>query len=261
MLFSIMKQFRGSIKYFIWIFLILISACKKDPPIGIYSNACTPSNEAKIFYLKDAKCLALQSIWKTHSPDTNSIVIPEAQVNIALNALAAIYKSTIPARDSIVNLYNIHVSLQVGMRSFFIAFDTSYSWTKELRKGNKVTGNANVDSLIKKYQLEPIVSSWSQDYYMTIESKDYLNLKPLLDLFSNIKGVKYAEINRIYTPDAIGYGSNISTTSFENYTLVKYFFGNGNTYYYWDFKVYNDCSVDCVKSYYENVLNEPFIIK
>jgi len=205
-------------------------------------SSCTAPDSIKNLYLEDSKRLAVRLY------PYFGIIIPDEAYLPILDLLLAVYNAVdLPARDLVVDTYNIHTFPRPEMHQMLIKVDTSYSWVKQWGKGEDLTGNPDIDTLMITYDLElKSFHNWSIGTYVVIRAINALNLGPLIKLFNSIQGVLIAGPN-----SALGDGNDIE---FDGYRLVySYGFGDcpagclGRTY--WAFQLGSECSVSYAGSW------------
>ncbi|WP_317900161.1 T9SS type A sorting domain-containing protein [Aurantibacillus circumpalustris] len=218
-------------------------------------SSCSASDSVKVLYIDDADRLALKKIYQQNLTDTNSIVIPQAHTDTILKALIAVYNATtLPARNAVVSLYNIHTFPNPIMNRLYVAADSTLPWMQQLKAGNIPTGNTQADGLISTYSLTiqnySSYSSWFSYHVVTFKSDSNYNTAPLTDLFENISGVVFSE-----TGSVVGDGNDISAVIYPNHVELTYSLGWGDcpagciNRHFWKFNVYYDCSVEYVGEY------------
>lgn len=235
---------------FIFTFLAIFSACEKTPdPVSadIVSVQVTidttgiPDSLLKI-YRNDADQLAVFKMLASGSPLAEQVEIDRDLHHFYLNRLLAVYNATsLAARDSVVELYPIHVFGSNNLRSFIVQVDTALPWTNTWLNGQVITGNPAVDSLADKYklQVDPIFSDWFALY-----SNQNWNTFALEKTFGSIAGILYSGQNGL-----IGGGSSIRVMDYSNYSELVYIFGYGDcpsgciNYHFWKFRVADDYTV------------------
>lgn len=215
---------------------------------------CTAPNSVLEAYQSDADRLALRRGFAEQWTYVDSTTIPTASSDTLLDALIAVYNATeLPARDSVIDIFNLHTFPQISMRFLLLSGDTTASWMQNLENSGIPTGNTDVDSLINLYNLS--VYSF-HDYggtfwYNTVvfQTASNLNIEALAGLFEPIPGVVYAD------PDgAIGDGSDIQASILPDYVELNYIYKWGDCpsgcicSHTWTFRVYYDCSVEYIGS-------------
>src|SRR5688572_24541980 len=113
---------------------------------------CTAPNNLVTAYQEDVKDLALKRIRALNSADTSQIVIPAIYQDTIWRGLAAIFNAlSIPARDSVFDIYCIHNSStfhKTIYKAIYVKVDTSYAWTHPWANLTTTTGNTPLDNLI-----------------------------------------------------------------------------------------------------------------
>ena len=237
-------------------FFILLFAIGNGYAEGqIVPSNCVAADSIVAKYTDDADRLALRKIYRQNLIYKDSIQIPDSHSDTILNALIAVYNATIlPARDSVINLFNIHTFPYTALNSFYIAADSNLSWMKQLRLQKIATVQPIIDSLLTKFHFTMdryYEYGHNFEYHLaSFESDSNYNLKPLVNLIAEISGVYYAE------PDSYGGdGYNISDSVNSDHVELIYSYGWGDCIAgciyrrFWKFNVYFDCSVELVESY------------
>src|ERR1700761_5224791 len=130
-------------------------------------SSCNTSDSIIQLYKKDAQELAERRIYNDASTYMDSVYIPAQWIDTSLSGLSAVYNATLlPARDSVINLFNIHTFPNLTYGSITIAANKSLNWMQQLANGNIPTGNLQVDSFLLVYHLK-----FSQ--YRKLMSADY----------------------------------------------------------------------------------------
>ncbi|MGB0930144.1 MAG: hypothetical protein ACPGVB_05180 [Chitinophagales bacterium] len=233
--------------------LILFSSCEKstispeENPLLTKPQNCEQSDLVKNQYSNDAYKLAVE-LMKHDEVNTSSIQIPTEYVQKAMDALMVVYNATeIPARDLVIDTYNIH-ALTTPNR-FMVGLDTAYPWTNNWIHGNKNTGNNTIDQLLGNNNIE-IVEYLGFIETVILEAKTPLNASGLLSTLNGIGGIKRVEYEQ-----TLGDGNDIEVRSFDDYLEMTYSVGYGDCASgcrfrsYWQFKVYNDCSIEYVGNF------------
>lgn len=225
------------------------------------SSSCSASNSLTALYIDDADRLALRKIYAQNLTYKDSIIIPQTHADTVLKALIAVHNATtLPARDTVVSLLNIHTFPNPILNTLYVVASPTLSWMQQLNQGNIPTGNTQIDGLISTYSL--IIQNYSamfaNQHVVTFKSNNNYNLQPLTDLFENISGVDYSE------PDGVvGDGNDIAATIYADHVKLMYFLKWGDcpagctALRYWVFNVYYDCSVEYVGSYGTPLPNVP----
>ena len=214
------------------------------------TNYCPDSILSLIF--EDAACLALRDVHKIESEKNTLIEIPIDLIQIYYNGLIHVHNTiSIPARDSVVSMYSIHVFPHPETHCLIVNVDSTENWVQNWKNGNRLTGNAEVDQLIEKYDLQlDKYYFWPWAHAIILSTPYPQNIFALARSFSNIIGVSLAE------PDGhMGDGNDISGSLSINYIKLIYSIGFGDCpsgcigRHFWTFKVSYDGEVTYLNSY------------
>jgi hypothetical protein len=217
-------------------------------------SSCESAEDVEAQYYEDAYRLAMRKVLNQNLDDMDSIEITPAHVDTVLNAILAVYNAVeLPARDTVVEMFDIHTFPYPSVVSFLVAVYPSHPWVQNLSNGIIPTGNDEVDALIDLYGLELmnyIDFSGAFSYHLAVfEPAQPLNLYALATAFEAIPGVNYSGPNA-YGGD----GNDITDTIFSDHVSLSFSHGWGDCMAgcmarrYWHFKVYFDCSVEYVGS-------------
>jgi hypothetical protein len=218
----------------------------------IVESSCEAPDSIVEKYQDDADVLTLRKFYDNDMTWADSIEIPDAHSDTILNALLAVWNAEdLAARDTVVEMSNIHAAINFSVNRFRIKCDTSVDWVHQLENGNFPTGNNTVDSLMTRYPLS-IENIINHLYFFFISDINY-NMPVLANIFDSIDGVinthtPSGDYPGVYNKDII---SNIGS----EYVYLTFSFGWNDClsgcldWRHWDFKVYYDCSVEFVDSY------------
>lgn len=109
-------------------------------------------------YQRDAARLALRDVARQQPIQEGPIELPSVSVRGYERALAWLYHSSGPARDSVVDVFGIHTWPAPELHEVIVTVDDTHAWTTKWRLRQSPTGNAAIDQLVSKYQLQ--VLSW-----------------------------------------------------------------------------------------------------
>lgn len=231
----------------LFLFLILLfSFSLKSQSV---MSSCAASPTVTDLYRKDADRLALRREYHINMPEKDSVKINTTLRHNYLSALLAVYNATaIPARDTVINLLNIHSNPTPELNGLLIFADGGNFWMQSLLNSAVPTGYAPLDNLMSQYHLDV------QTYYMASQY-DVAVLRT--DSNSNISAMapRFAALASVLGASASAASSdvkNITDSINPAFTLLTYSFGwgsceNGCDFRaYWTFKVYNDCKVEYV---------------
>lgn len=180
----------------IW-YLTLLFAIGAIPAIAQTPSDCTPIRAMEKLYDTDAADMALERIFTLRNADTASIEIPQAYKDSAMRELAAVCNlGTQLEADSVFRAYCVHRSAQRRFMplEFAVQVDTSDAWAKQWFRGNKLTGDAQIDGFLSRhgvemthYQFNP---SWSPslNHFATLTATRPVNMKAFADSFMKFRG-------------------------------------------------------------------------
>lgn len=95
----------------------------------IVPSSCSAPDSILSKYNDDADRLALRKIYRNNLTYKDSINIPQEHSDTVLNALIAVYNATtLPARDTVVNMFDIHSFPEIIMNGIEVAADSNLSW-------------------------------------------------------------------------------------------------------------------------------------
>jgi hypothetical protein len=218
-------------------------------------SSCIAADSILARYQDDADRLTLRKIYRQGLTYIDSVTIPQSHADTVLNALIAVYNATtLPARDSVVSIFDIHTFPEPILNGFNIAADSTLQWMQQLKLGNIPTGYAAIDNVIATYDLS--VQSYltfgnSYPWHDVVFTSDNnYNFQPLTADLTTIPGVYASEPN-----SSIGDGNNISDSVYIDHVELIYSHGWGDcpsgctARRFWKFNVYFDCTVTFVGSY------------
>jgi len=218
-------------------------------------SSCDAPDSIIARYNADADRLALERIFQYNLTYVDSIEIPQEHSDSILDALIAVYNAIfLPARDTVVNLFDIHTFPIPDINSFTVAADSNLSWMQNIRDGIIPTGNSIVDSLMTLYGLT--VDSYETNYGLfdyhtvTFKSDSNYNTLPLSNIYETIPGVFFSDPLFL-----VGDGNDIYISIFPEFIELIYSVGwmdclNGCVWRrFWKFNIYFDCSVEFIGSY------------
>jgi hypothetical protein len=198
-------------------------------------------------YRRDAYDLAIRQLRRDRAPSQQAIEIPAELVTSLYKALGAVFASKHPARDSVVVMRNIHVF--PASRELLVGLDDSQPWTRAWPSGQQKTGNAAVDEILAKYELQVKWNGFSPNGFAQLTPGRVINVLPVAEALARIPGVRYAEQNGIG-----GDGGDITAYRTTAGWKLDYSYGSGDCpagciqRHYWTFEVSNDGRVEFVGS-------------
>ncbi len=229
-------------------------SCKTDhrPDIELScSHDNSISDSLRALYLKDASLLTIRKLKNENSREFTQIDLDSNTVRSYYCALLQVYRSMSNARDSVIQMYAIHVHPDVQAYYIDLDVDSSVSPWTEWVNGNRFTGNPSIDSVIDKYNLQ-IHTSLLHDtnYIVELTSPSPLNAYALADFFANRHGIASSEAGG----SGFGDGNNIITAISHSHMELDYSVGYGDcssgcgARHTWTFRVYSDNSVEFIGS-------------
>ena len=186
-------------------------------------------------YLDDAARLAIMQMNQDSTLKTE-IFVPDSILLKYYGALIAVYNSNIKDTQIVNNIHDYRSSV---IKEFSLGIDSSASWVENLKNGNKITGINELDDLIATYNIEiNHVNIFSDKYYVSIQTEDYVNDAIFPNLFHGIDKIRNAERNGMG-----GDGGRISASTNNESIILTYSTGWGDcragcaSRHYWEFSV------------------------
>lgn len=219
----------------------------------VVNSSCTAPDSVLQQYSSDADRLTLRNLFEATSTYTDSVFIPQPVSDSILSALVAVYNAvSIPQRDTVVLTHNIHTLPDHSLTVIKIYADSTLFWMQQLRLGNLITGEPDIDSIISNYGLniqnyDPYFNLFSY-HFVTFSSDSNLNMRALANLFMQIG------VGADPTPFYID-GNDITDSITSDFIQLVYSYGWEDCpsgclcKRYWKFRVYYDCSVEFIESY------------
>ncbi len=144
-------------------------------------------------YRKDAEQLALRWLVEEGATSDNDVELPSDLIQTFYNVLIQVYQATdLPARHLVVNTYKIHTFPKHNTRDLLVGVDPAKAWTEAWRNGKQLTGNAEIDALMKQFDLE-LKGYLSGSNIAVLRTGRALNTLALAKLLTPIEGVRYAD--------------------------------------------------------------------
>ena len=220
---------------------------------------CIAPDSVLAQYRDDADRMAIARTFQNGSTWMDSVDINPELAQTAMSALVAVYNSTSPERDTVVDLLNIHIYPMIPLRSLSVIADSSLDWVQQLEAGNVPTGEPTLDGLMQLYNVVDH-NLWdfpfSANKLITFNTGTNWNLLPLADQFEQVPGVINASPN-----GSVGDGSRITDSVYTDHIEITYAYGWGDcpsgctAFYNWVFSVLPDCSVEFLDGYGQSPFN------
>lgn len=191
------------------------------------------ASDARKGYLDDAARLAARHLAEADEHARREVILPPALVTSIYNALARVYQTNHPARDIIVEKYRIHTFGNPALRELIVGLHPGQAWAAAWKRGERLTGNAAIDALIKTFDLTVAkYSEYPPSAHVLLRAAEPLNVVALGRRFAGIPGVRYAEPNGM-----AGDGHDIRARGEANGWRLEYSAGLG------------DCPAGCTQRY------------
>ena len=214
---------------------------------------CDAPDSVLAKYRDDADRMAIDRTFQNGSTWMDSVNINPEWSQTALGALVAVYNSTSPERDTVVDLLDMHIYPTIPLRKISILANSSLAWIPQLEAGNVPTGNTALDELMQQYGVTAYAFPYTtpgspRSIFFTTSTN--CNTLALADRFDQLPGVIYAG-----TSGAAGDGNRITDSLSTDHIEITFGYGWGDcpagcgARHYWKFNVGPDCEVDFVESY------------
>jgi len=228
-----------------------------DYPLILSAMDFNVPEDMKREYKEDAARLAFRKVEELGGYFTEQIELPQDLINSLYSALIHIYNSRTPGRDSIVRMLHIHTMEDYSVHWLVLTLDTSYQWVKTWGNGKRLSGRADIEELVRKYDLwvSYCDTFCSGEIGMTLWTPQYLYTPALAKKFAVIEGILEAYGGRM-----IFEKEEIEATADENSWRVRFGLGWGQeclidcpALHFWEFRVYVNGKVEQCGSWGEPV--------
>lgn len=201
-------------------------------------------------YRNDATLLAFREVNRVGRAVWGEVDFPTGLIESFYNALVHLHNTIgLAARDSVVNMYNIHTFPSPGLGGLYVKLDTTVAWTKTWVRGERLTGNPAVDQLMECFNLGPV--SFNRFFLEALlRTSRATNVYELGSRFNIIAGVRYTWVDVLS-----GDGPDITALPGDTYWQFNFKTGCGDCEagcvltHYWRFYVYTDGRVEFVSSW------------
>jgi hypothetical protein len=224
---------------------IVLSSCSFDQ--SFYNKYSPGTWNSAYTYLND-----LDSVAFTMQPN-----IPQALHDTILASIAAVYNTSLPARDTVFAQLDIAQFQPVDLLRFDLRLDTSHGWVNQFLSGNTTaTSNNFVNDLAQQFgfslELVQYMPAWVQthDAEARVRIASPHNTNAIARILAMQSGVLTANA---VAPS--GDGNQIIYDKESDYHVLTFRYGwedcpAGCVYQRdWRFRVFQDCSVEFVASY------------
>jgi len=198
------------------------------------------SDSIKSLIKLDASVLTFRIMITDSFTRDNIVELNELLSDDIYRGLICIYNArNLSPINQIFDKYHIHARENPSLSRLIILVDTTKEWTQAWRRGDRLTGNQQIDSLVLTYNLQ-LGSGWFFSNYHTLISPKPLNLIALKNLFKKIDGVIDA------APDGLmGDGNDIFLSKVRSNRLFTFKYGWG------------DCFAGCMFEHYWEIIVTP----
>jgi hypothetical protein len=112
-------------KNFILLILLFLSAHTKGQTV---SSSCTAPDSIVERYEYDAYRMTMQKFYRNNISYKDSVNIPYSHIDTVMRALLAVYNATaLPARDTVVTMFDIHIHPDLYLNEIWITADSGVS--------------------------------------------------------------------------------------------------------------------------------------
>jgi Secretion system C-terminal sorting domain len=235
-----------------FLFLAIFSA--NAQPVA---SSCDGGSNLIAAWKNDAYQIAYQRLEAQNNPALDGVELPTDLRDSILRAIFAVFNATsLPARDTVFEQFDIHAYAEKDLHRVQILVDTTYGWTHNWLDNQAVTGNSWIDYLVNQYDLTvenvQFAPEWVLNYdaAITLQTDKFINGNFLAGLISNSSGVVFG-----YGLTFGGDGDHIYFDTKPGYIELTFRHGwtdcpTGCVFHRdWLFKIYPDCSVEFVSAY------------
>jgi len=225
---------------------------------GQIVSSCIAPDSIIEKYTEDAYRMTMKKFFRNNVNYKDSVHIPYNHVDTIMRALLAVYNATsLPARDTVVTMFDIHTFKSPYLNEIGVYADSGLGWMQQLQAGNVPTGDSAIDTIFSLYDLalsQYYVSTLAQDWVIFNTDSNY-NTLALCGLFISLPGVLGSDPNEFG-----GDGNDITDSIFtDHHVELTYSFGWGDCWSgcifrrYWKFNIDTNCSVEYIGSYGDDV--------
>jgi hypothetical protein len=243
--------------FFLLLLLSLLNTCD-TVETNNGNNQITPGDDSlipdsiKSLMKEDAAFLTLRDVYLDSAKKETLVILPENSVESYYSGFVHIYNAdTLPARDSVIEMYKIHAFPIPAAHSIIVAIDSTKDWVEAWKNGERLTGNQQIDDLMETYDLQlDRYYRWPLYHAAVLSSDNPINIYALSKKFASIDGVIYAEPNGVCCD-----GNNITGSLESDYIMYEFSFGWGDciagcaSRHYWVFQVKFNGAVIFISSF------------
>jgi Secretion system C-terminal sorting domain len=238
--------------------LLLLGVVTSSLRAQAVASSCEADVSLQQYYDFDATKLAIRYLSNNNATDAGSIVVDSIYKAPILKALLAVHQAyQLPARDEVVDFFNIHALGAPSTNNFIVFADTSEVWVKTWLGGNILTGLEEIDLWVDSFDLvfsrspEMVFVPELQVHLLKLnfQSKEHLNLRPLLDQLMSVNGIVSAVEEYYQSETEKDITFDMDTLGLYADLTYRYAWGTCqdgcNNEHFWEFRIYyEDCSVE-----------------
>jgi Secretion system C-terminal sorting domain len=238
--------------------LLLLGVASSSLRAQAVASSCEADDSLRKYYDFDATKLAIRYLTNNNATDASSIVVDSIYKAPILKALLAVHQAyQLPARDEVVDFFNIHALGAPSTNSFIVYADSSEAWVKTWLGGNPLTGLEEIDLWVDSFDLvfsrspEMVFVPELQAHLLQVNfhSKEHLNLRPLLDQLMTVNGIVSAEEDHYVSETEKDITFEMDSLDLYADLTYRYAWGTCqdgcNNEHFWKFRVYFvDCTVE-----------------
>ena len=230
-------------------FIILIVFSQNSLKSQIIPSSCEGDEETITYYTQQAARLTIRWLKGSGSPDTALTTIPEDKLYDVRDALIAVRNAvSLPGYDSIKGC---HTRLP-DLNNYVLLCDTTSIWAKSWSKGELLTGDEQMDTLIEKFGFEYVEYVYSNQYngaFTEFYTDKIFNVNAVCNEFNKIPGIHMAYT---YDKNAALPSVKLNFQMENNIRKLTYSYGWGDCmsgcsmWKHWNVYVYDNCSVEFI---------------
>jgi len=135
-------------------------------------SSCIGGDSITKIYKRDADRLTIRHSFDSSLTWKDSVRINKVIAGKFLKALLAVYNATtLPVRDSVVKILNIHAP-QPEMNNFQVKAPSNLLWMQKLLANQLPTNDPFVDNLLNTYSIQPVNYYQSNNYDVAVFKTD-----------------------------------------------------------------------------------------
>lgn len=242
--------------------LILVTSLSGCDPFGLNFSGSNvmiaPADDTMVpdqmkeMYRESAARLVLREIRQSMNLAQAGIDIPEDKAENYYRAFVHVYNMETVYSDTVTRILPIFTFPDIELQQLIVSFDEDLPWTREWRKGHRLTGNEEIDALMEQYNLELLnYHAWPFGHAVVLKSPVFINLAALAPKFTAVDGIQNASPNGRCCD-----GHNVRATWDDPLRLIlEYSAGFGDcpagciNRRFWEFEVHVDGTVTFLRTH------------